>query len=54
MSTGNKISSEQLGTEYLWKTKLKSRGSFCTVLEFLEVKRPEFKKLLELLNKGGT
>jgi hypothetical protein len=38
---------------FLWQTKLKSRLSFLTILEFVGVNKAQFKDILQLLAPIG-
>jgi hypothetical protein len=39
---------------WLWLTKIKSRFCFCTILEFINIQRPEFKSVLILMQPIGA
>ena len=39
--------------EFLWSSKLKSRGSYLTILEFMHIEKPKFRDVLVLLKSSG-
>ena len=39
--------------QFLWKSKIKSRAAFTTMLEFLDEKRTTLKPILILMKKNG-
>ena len=45
---------EEKVVQFLWLSKLKSRFSFLTILQFINVKRNEFSIILIMLKNEGS